>query len=165
MAQSVTLSNYSLMKKLLFPVILILSCTLCQGHRIRCKDPSEEHLKQKYQRLSPESLLISKTDYVPDVKMKRCPTSVNVSSELMQDRSISPWSYRINEDMNRYPREIVEAYCLCKGCVTSKESSMVSEPFYREVPVLYKSSKCKKSRYVYKLRSIRIAQFCICRFH
>lgn len=153
------------MKKLILPVVLILSFTMCQGQRMRCKDPNEEHLRQKLYRLSPESLFLSKSDNIPDLKMKKCPTSVNTSSEMMQDRSISPWSYRINEDMNRYPREIVEAYCLCRGCVTSKESPMVSEPFYKEVPVLYKSSKCKKSRYVYKLRYIRIAQFCICRFH
>ncbi|XP_069808268.1 interleukin-17D-like [Dendropsophus ebraccatus] len=153
------------MKKLMLPVVLILSFTICQGQRVRCKDPSEEHLRQKLHRLSPDSLLLSNSEYIPDIKKKKCPSSVNISSELMQDRSISPWSYSINEDMNRYPREIVEAYCLCKGCVTSKESSMVSEPFYKEVAVLYKSSKCKKSRYVYKLRFIRVAQFCICRFH
>ncbi|KAM3924031.1 interleukin-17D-like [Leptodactylus fuscus] len=153
------------MKKLMLPVVLILSFMLCQGQRTRCKDPSEEHLRQKLYRILPESAFLINTEHIPDEKMKKCPKIVNTSSELIQDRSISPWSYRISEDMNRYPREIVEAYCLCKGCVTSKESRMVSEPFYRDVPVLYKSSKCKKSRYIYKLRYIKVAQFCICRFH
>ncbi|XP_073411494.1 interleukin-17D-like [Dendrobates tinctorius] len=153
------------MKKLMLDLILLLSFMMCQGQHTRCKDPSEEHLRQKLHRLSPDSLLLSKSDHLSEAKMKKCPTSVNTSSELIQDRSISPWSYRINKDLNRYPQKIVEAYCLCKGCVTSKESSMVSEPFYKEVGVLYKSLKCKKSRYVYKLRYIRIAQFCICRFH
>ncbi|KAG9473856.1 interleukin-17D-like [Eleutherodactylus coqui] len=154
------------MKKLMLSIILILSFPLCQGKRsMNCKDPTEEHLRQKLERLSTDYLLPSNSDQIPDAKMKKCPTSVNTSSELIQDRSISPWSYRINEDMNRYPRQIVEAYCLCKGCVTSKESSMVSEPFYREVPVLQKTKKCKKSRFIYKQKHIKIAEFCICRFH
>ncbi|KAG8565263.1 hypothetical protein GDO81_012773 [Engystomops pustulosus] len=153
------------MKKLMFPIVLILSFTLCQGHRSRCKHPSEDNLRQKLYRILPDPYLLDRSEHIPDVKMKKCPTSVNTSSELIQDRSISPWSYRINEDLNRYPRQIVEAYCLCKGCVTSKESSMVSEPFHKDIPVLYKSSKCKKSRYVYKLRYIKVAHFCICRFH
>nr|DBA27721.1 TPA: hypothetical protein GDO54_008186 [Pyxicephalus adspersus] len=151
--------------KLLLALIFILMYMECQGHRShRCKDPSEEHMRTKLLRLAPDALIYTSPDVVADIKMKKCPSSINVSSELMQDRSISPWSYRINEDLNRYPQRIVEAYCLCKGCVLSKTNSMVSVPFYKEVPVLYKSSKCKKSRFIYKLRHIRIAQFCICRF-
>ncbi|XP_077315290.1 interleukin-25-like [Lithobates pipiens] len=151
--------------KLLLALIFILMYMECEGKQNhRCKNPSEELLRNKLERLAPDSLLLIRQDNVPDITIKKCPSSINISSELMQDRSISPWSYRINEDLNRYPPIIVEAYCLCKGCVSSKANSMVSVPFYKEVPILYKTSKCKKSRFVYKLRHIRIAQFCICRF-
>ncbi|XP_018410857.1 PREDICTED: interleukin-17D-like [Nanorana parkeri] len=151
--------------KLLLALICILMYMECQGQRHhRCKDPSEEHLRTKLLRQAPDSLLLTRQDNPPDIKMKKCPSSINVSSELMQDRSISPWSYRINENVDRYPPKIVEAYCLCRGCVSSKANSMISVPFYKEVPVLYKTSKCKKSRFIYKLRNIRVAQFCICRF-
>ncbi|KAM9296237.1 interleukin-17F-like [Gastrophryne carolinensis] len=151
--------------KVLLTLVLLFMATECWGHRShRCKDPSEEHLRSKLLRLAPDSPFFSRQDNIPDLKMKKCPVRINSSSELMQDRSISPWSYRINEDLNRYPRIIIEAYCLCKGCITAKANSMVSVPFYREVPVLQKTKKCKKSRFIYKMRNIRIAQFCICRF-
>ncbi|XP_068118789.1 interleukin-17D-like [Hyperolius riggenbachi] len=151
--------------KVLLALMFILMYAECQRHRHqKCKDPTEESLRNKLLRLTPDSLLLGEPEHVPDITMKRCPLSINTSSELIQDRSISPWSYRINEDLNRYPQMIVEAYCLCKGCVSSKSNHMVSEHFFKEVPVLYKSSKCKKSRYIYKLRYIPIAQFCVCRF-
>ncbi|XP_063819652.1 interleukin-17D-like isoform X2 [Pseudophryne corroboree] len=151
--------------KLLLPFVLILSCTQCQGNRMKCKDPSEEHLRQKLLRHYPAYPFDIMQDSIIDMKKKKCPTSINGTSELKQDRSISPWSFRINEDVNRYPQKIPEAYCLCRGCVTSKESSMVSEPFYKLVPVMHKTSKCKKGRFVYKVQYIKIAHFCVCRFH
>ncbi|NWR56195.1 IL17C protein, partial [Bucorvus abyssinicus] len=36
------------------------------------------------------------------------------------ERSISPWRYRIDEDENRYPRKLAFAECLCSGCVDVK---------------------------------------------
>ncbi|XP_075428035.1 interleukin-17D-like [Ascaphus truei] len=155
--------------ELLTVILLGLTLTQCLGEHVRCKDPSEEHQRLKLSRVAPDAhMLLNKEDIVPDVTLKKCPQNVNHSSELIQDRSISPWSYRVNEDPNRYPRRLTEAYCLCKGCISThnkEHNSVVSEPFYKEVPVLQKASKCKKGRHVYKLRYVKVAQFCICRFH
>ncbi|CAH2292658.1 interleukin-17D-like [Pelobates cultripes] len=155
--------------KFLLLIIVMIPWTQSHGTHTRCKQPSHEHLKQRLIRLAPDALLyLNKQDITPDLELKNCPKSVNQTSDLIQDRSISPWSYRINEDLNRYPHKILEAYCLCKGCISSfnkPATSMVSEPFYKEIPVLIKTSKCKKEKVIFKLRYIKIAQFCICRFH
>ncbi|KAM4623257.1 interleukin-17D-like [Discoglossus pictus] len=154
--------------KLQILLVLALTCTQCLCNHQKCKDPSEESLRLKLSRLVPDTQLLNKQDIVPDQELKRCPRNVNHTAKLIQDRSISPWSYRINEDLNRYPRQIIEAYCLCKGCISTHnkgQNTVVSKPFFKEVGVLHRSSKCKKGRYVYKLRYIQIAQFCICQFH
>ncbi|OCT60616.1 interleukin-17D [Xenopus laevis] len=155
--------------KLLLSLLLVLTWAYCQGSQMKCKDPSEEYLKNKLFRQAPDAqILLFKPDITPDQDIRKCPKSVNHSSNLIQERSISPWSYRIKENLNRYPRHILEAYCLCKGCISSpnkEQTSVVSVPFHKEVPVLHKTLKCKRGRFVYKLRFIRIAQLCICRFH
>ncbi|KAM4692454.1 interleukin-17D-like [Rhinophrynus dorsalis] len=155
--------------KVLLSLILVLTWIHCQGHRIQCKDPSERYLRMKLSRVAPDAFLnLIKEDITPDVELKKCPVSVNHTSELIQDRSISPWSYRINEDLKRYPQEIIEAYCLCEGCISSHnkgKNSLISVPFYKDVLVLHKTNKCKKGKYVYKQRYIKVAQFCICQFN
>ncbi|KAM8946446.1 interleukin-17D-like [Pelodytes ibericus] len=154
---------------LLLCLMVMLLWAQSNGIHSRCKHPSKEHLKMRLARLAPDALLyINKQDIIPDVELKKCPRTINHTADLIQDRSISPWSYRINEDSNRYPEKITEAYCLCRGCISShnkQTNSMVSEPFYKDVPILLKTTKCKKEKVIYKLRYIKIAQFCICRFH
>lgn len=155
---------------MIFLLFLVAMFSWAQSHgsHTRCKQPSQEHLEHRLRRLSFDDIpYLNKQDITPDITLKNCPMSVNHSSDLIQDRSISPWSYRINKDENRYPQKILEAYCLCKGCISpynKQTTSMVSEPFYKEVPVLIKTSKCKREKLVYKLRRIKVAQFCICRF-
>ncbi|KAG8446295.1 hypothetical protein GDO86_013939 [Hymenochirus boettgeri] len=157
------------MKLLPLLLFLVVTWTCCEGNHVRCKDPSQHHLQMRLIRLAPEaSLILLKDNTVTDVELKKCPKNMNHTSELPQDRSISPWSYRTNEDLNRYPQKITEAYCLCEGCISihnKQQNSVVSVPFYKEVPILHKTPKCKRGRYIYKLRYIKIAQFCICRFH
>ncbi|NXN14026.1 IL17C protein, partial [Indicator maculatus] len=36
------------------------------------------------------------------------------------ERSISPWRYRIDEDEHRYPHKLAFAECLCSGCIDVK---------------------------------------------
>ncbi|NWX21164.1 IL17C protein, partial [Aegotheles bennettii] len=56
------------------------------------------------------------------------------------ERSISPWRYRIDEDENRYPRKLAFAECLCSGCVdvkTGRETtSLNSVPIHQTMLVL-----------------------------
>lgn len=61
---------------------------------------------------------------------------------------------------------MVEAYCLCEGCLIDQKEdrSVRSEPFYQEVPVLQKSGQCEAGQYVYQPSLLQVAQFCICSF-
>ncbi|XP_051485739.1 interleukin-17C [Apus apus] len=56
------------------------------------------------------------------------------------ERSISPWRYRIDEDEDRYPRKLAFAECLCSGCVdvkTGRETtSLNSVPIHQSMLVL-----------------------------
>ncbi|XP_069492110.1 interleukin-17C [Ambystoma mexicanum] len=37
----------------------------------------------------------------------------------LKQRSISPWSYWINEEKDRYPQKLAFAKCLCEGCINT----------------------------------------------
>ncbi|XP_029467952.1 interleukin-17D-like [Rhinatrema bivittatum] len=147
-------------------VAMTTTFNLCLGKHAPCRDPSEEDLEAQIGRLAAGYYsLVEKLNIIPDKELKKCPRALNQTSDLIQDRSTSPWSYRVNEDLERYPQRIIEAYCLCKGCFTiptKEDKSLISEPFFMDVPVLQKTRKCRKGHYVYRLKNVKIAQFCNC---
>ncbi|XP_039186922.1 interleukin-17C [Crotalus tigris] len=44
----------------------------------------------------------------------------DMQSGEVQKRSISPWTYHLEEDENRFPRQLAFAKCSCKGCIDAK---------------------------------------------
>uniref|UniRef100_A0A8D2LEV5 Interleukin-17C n=1 Tax=Varanus komodoensis TaxID=61221 RepID=A0A8D2LEV5_VARKO len=70
----------------------------------------------------------------PDLKLQ------DILNKEVNERSISPWRYRIDEDENRYPRKLAFAECLCEGCVdvkTGRETtSLNSVPIIQSMMVL-----------------------------
>ncbi|KAM3828600.1 interleukin-17C [Vipera latastei] len=44
----------------------------------------------------------------------------DMQSGEVHKRSISPWTYHIDEDENRFPRQLAFARCSCKGCIDAK---------------------------------------------
>ncbi|XP_043837133.1 interleukin-17C [Dromiciops gliroides] len=58
----------------------------------------------------------------------RCPTLQleSLYEAEHQQRSLSPWSYRIDTDENRYPQKLAFAECLCKGCINMKSGRETS---------------------------------------
>uniref|UniRef100_A0A8C6XAC5 Interleukin 17C n=1 Tax=Naja naja TaxID=35670 RepID=A0A8C6XAC5_NAJNA len=44
----------------------------------------------------------------------------DMQSDEVHKRSISPWTYYIDEDENRFPRQLAFARCSCKGCIDTK---------------------------------------------
>ncbi|XP_034643329.1 interleukin-17D-like [Trachemys scripta elegans] len=149
---------------------ILLGFAFCQtfGAHIPCREPSDAELESMLSHhLAPGvSLLAPMEDVLPDQDLKSCPVNVSQTSSRLQDRSASPWSYRVNEDPRRYPRRVLEAYCLCEGCLVDRQEdrSVQSEPFYQEVPVLQKSGRCEAGQYVYQPSHLQVAQFCICTF-
>uniref|UniRef100_F6UBT5 Interleukin 17C n=1 Tax=Monodelphis domestica TaxID=13616 RepID=F6UBT5_MONDO len=62
--------------------------------------------------------------------------------EEVQQRSLSPWRYRIDMDENRYPQKLAFAECLCKGCIHMKSgqetSSFNSVLLHQKLMVLHR---------------------------
>ncbi|XP_067410768.1 interleukin-17D-like isoform X2 [Emydura macquarii macquarii] len=149
-------------------ILLCLAVGQTLGAHIPCQEPSDAELQSMLSRhLAPGVGLLAPTEAVlPGQALKSCPVNVSQTSSRLQDVSTSPWAYRVNEDPRRYPRRMVEAYCLCEGCLIDQKEdrSVRSEPFYQEVPVLQKSGQCEAGQYVYQPSLLQVAQFCICSF-
>uniref|UniRef100_A0A0K0EJD2 Interleukin-17 n=1 Tax=Strongyloides stercoralis TaxID=6248 RepID=A0A0K0EJD2_STRER len=72
---------------------------------------------------------------IPEPKICSQPPENNINSS-MKERSLCPYEYRINFDINREPKYIKETVCLCKKSRSHSNSSCY--PIKREMPVLKK---------------------------
>ncbi|CAM9487751.1 unnamed protein product [Lampetra planeri] len=140
-----------------------------------CAEPSDNKLRMQLRKLEPtiapgfggsgeNSLLVDGTE---DVQRHSCPSgATGGKGKDIKDRSVSPWSFTVNQDSSRYPRRIKEAYCLCDGCLLGhdgqEERSVMSKPFFTSIMVLRRTKRCHHGRYVYKPDLETIALFCTC---
>ncbi|XP_074867902.1 interleukin-17C-like [Carettochelys insculpta] len=149
-------------------LLLAFACCQTLGAHLPCREPSDAELEAMLShQLAPGLSILAPLEGVwPDRDLKPCPVNVSQTSPHLRDMSTSPWSYRVNEDPQRYPRQLLEAYCLCEGCLVDRQEdrSGLSKPFLQEVLVLQKSGLCKGGRYVYQPHRLQVAQFCICIF-
>uniref|UniRef100_A0A8B9ICC8 Interleukin 17C n=2 Tax=Anser TaxID=8842 RepID=A0A8B9ICC8_9AVES len=63
------------------------------------------------------------------------------------ERSISPWRYRIDEDENRYPRKLAFAECLCDGCVdvkTGRETTSLNSVAIHQTMMVLRRKPCPR---------------------
>ncbi|XP_067887103.1 interleukin-17C-like [Heterodontus francisci] len=97
----------------------------------------------------------------------RCPawSPELLASSHIEDRSLSPWRYRINKDHKRIPESIPEAVCLCRGCISF--SKMKHTLDYTSVPVttnmqVYYRTSCGEHKIRYETKWIEIAVACTC---
>ncbi|XP_027427774.1 interleukin-25 [Zalophus californianus] len=61
----------------------------------------------------------------------------------LNSRSISPWSYELDRDLNRLPQDLYHARCLCSHCVSLQTGSHMdplgnSELLYHNQTVFYR---------------------------
>ena len=74
--------------------------------------------------------------------------------------------FRISYDPTRYPRNIPEAYCLCKGCLIGshgEESDQYrSTPVYAPAVILRRTGSCMGGRHSYSEIYVSIAVGCTC---
>ncbi|XP_038610249.1 interleukin-17C [Tachyglossus aculeatus] len=101
----------------------------------------------KWERYLPVQLVAQLERLKPSKRKRRqqearCPTLELQSLHQAEpnERSISPWTYRIDEDSNRYPQKLAFAECLCTGCINVKTgqetSSLNSVPLHQTMMVL-----------------------------
>ncbi|XP_078735636.1 interleukin-17D-like [Lampetra fluviatilis] len=86
---------------------------------------------------------------------------------LTSERSLSPWTYRLNRKADRVPEVLPEAACLCAGCVephSGREThSLVSVPVTAHVRVMYRErGSCEAGHARYEERWEEIAVGCTC---
>ncbi|NXQ46498.1 IL17C protein, partial [Catharus fuscescens] len=102
---------------------------------------------------------------------RSCP-ALALRSELhsqLQERSISPWRYRIDEDENRYPRRLAFAECLCSGCVdvkTGRETTSLNSVAIQQEMLVLRRKPCPRSagqgRFRLEMEYIQVPVGCTC---
>ncbi|MED6239414.1 hypothetical protein ATANTOWER_006190 [Ataeniobius toweri] len=139
-----------------------------------CLDLPEEVLEQMFGRLSVgvmsafrHALQLEPRDKLNLTCPTAAPTLTDTKTRLPVNlQSISPWAYRISYDLNRYPRYIPEAYCLCKGCLIGpygEESQQYrSTLVYAPSVILRRTGSCVGGRHSYSEIYVSVAMGCTC---
>ncbi|XP_034974673.2 interleukin-17C [Zootoca vivipara] len=99
----------------------------------------------------------------PDLKVQ------GTLNREIHERSISPWTYRIDEDEDRYPRKLSIAECLCKGCIDVKTgqevTSLNSVPVFQNMMVL-RRKPCQHNDeaagFTFEVKYIDVPVACAC---
>ncbi|NXA45601.1 IL17C protein, partial [Nothocercus julius] len=85
------------------------------------------------------------------------------------ERSISPWRYRIDEDEDRYPRKLAFAECLCRGCVdvkTGRETTALNSVAIHQTMMVLRRKPCPgpggHGLFTLEVDYIRVAVGCTC---
>ncbi|XP_044060117.1 interleukin-17C-like isoform X2 [Siniperca chuatsi] len=86
-------------------------------------------------------------------------------SNLINNRSLSPWRYSLDRDVDRIPHDIAIAECLCQGCIINQreELSYNSVPVFATLMVLRKTLCVHDpNKYDVKKVFIRVPVACTC---
>ncbi|XP_062442848.1 interleukin-17C [Rhea pennata] len=85
------------------------------------------------------------------------------------ERSISPWRYRIDEDENRYPRKLAFAECLCRGCVdvkTGRETTSLNSVAIHQTMMVLRRQPCPRPAgaglFTFAVDYIKVPVGCTC---
>ncbi|XP_022602849.1 interleukin-17C-like [Seriola dumerili] len=97
--------------------------------------------------------------------LKQQDKRTNRTRRGLNSRSLSPWKFRLDYDVNRIPHHIVFAKCLYQGCIINQRENLN----YNSVPVfaqkmVMKKTKCKRLPNTYKVkeRYIKVPVACVC---
>ncbi|XP_078274929.1 uncharacterized protein LOC144604414 [Rhinoraja longicauda] len=142
-------------------IVLLSVAVRSKGAQKHCAEPSERKLSHKLDHWESDELGASAKHLVPGKKFN----SSHSLTLRIGERSTSPWSYRVNEDKARYPRRLMEAYCLHKGCFGSDgkiDHRLLSVPHRTPVVVLRRSTTCRHNTFVYEKAVEDIPFYCVC---
>nr|XP_033799248.1 interleukin-17C [Geotrypetes seraphini] len=83
------------------------------------------------------------------------------------ERSISPWRYRIDVDENRYPQKLAFAECLCSGCIdveTGSETSNLNSVPVEQTMMVLRRKPCThlSGAFTFELDYIKVPVGCTC---
>uniref|UniRef100_A0AAX7VC21 Interleukin 17C n=1 Tax=Astatotilapia calliptera TaxID=8154 RepID=A0AAX7VC21_ASTCA len=90
-----------------------------------------------------------------DQNLTTCEQAAQQMHEL-NGRALSPWHYYIDRNDSRYPRDIIFAECLCKGCIIDgREVNDYNSVEVRAPMVVLMKTKCKDAD-TYRVQKTRI---------
>ncbi|NWU94883.1 IL17C protein, partial [Upupa epops] len=85
------------------------------------------------------------------------------------ERSISPWRYRIDEDETRHPRRMAFAECLCSGCVdvkTGRETTSLNSVAIHQNMMVLRRKPCPRPAshglFTFEVDYIKVPVGCTC---
>ncbi|KAB0345166.1 interleukin-25 [Muntiacus reevesi] len=147
--------------------------TLCLGSQRRCthwpsccpskgQNPTEEWLKWNSMLMSPPET----------TNLAHHPESCSSSKDgPLNSRSIAPWIYELDRDLDRLPQDLYHARCLCPHCVSLKTGSHMdplgnSELLYHNQTVFYRrpcpGQQGAHHGYCLERRLYRVSLACVC---
>ncbi|XP_073460014.1 interleukin-17C [Aquarana catesbeiana] len=99
-----------------------------------------------------------------------CPNFEVIANSNITDiskRSISPWTYRIDVDENRFPQKLAFAKCLCNHCIstyTGKETSALNSVLITQSMLVLRKQTCPedKSKYTFRIEYLNVPVACTC---
>ncbi|XP_047196035.1 interleukin-17C-like [Hippoglossus stenolepis] len=132
-------------------------------HSSRCLSPEELGKRtDKFQRRywvkvgAPES---------PPQDARSCSKALEEMHGDVSARSLAPWRYRMNRDVDRFPPDIAFAECLCQGCIIDQREDLS----YNSLPVMVQLMVLSRSlcpsdpdKYVITKDSIHVPVACTC---
>ncbi|XP_028362086.2 interleukin-25 [Phyllostomus discolor] len=154
---AVVMGAHALNLRLQKDCILWPNCFPSQG-----QDPTEELLKL-------DSVLMPPPEAG---SLAHHPVSCRASEDgPLNSRSISPWRYELDRDLNRLPQDLYHARCLCPHCVSLQTGSHMdplgnSVLLYHNQTVFYRRP-CPGERgtsdgYCLERRLYRVSLACVC---
>eukprot|EP00062_Callorhinchus_milii_P021752 gi/632978796/ref/XP_007906115.1/ PREDICTED: interleukin-17C [Callorhinchus milii] len=96
-----------------------------------------------------------------------CPKLLQPGSSDPSHRSISPWTYRIDYDENRFPEKLAFAECLCKGCINTAsglEEHHLNSVLLEQTMMVLRRRPCPHDPHLYsfQMHYIRVPVGCTC---
>ncbi|XP_063325067.1 interleukin-17F-like [Pelmatolapia mariae] len=86
-------------------------------------------------------------------------------TRLLNNASISPWTYNVTTDDTLFPPFLSEAHCLLQGCLNSQgqeDRNLESRPIMHQVLLLRRIRPEGSADYHYRLESRLISVGCTC---
>ncbi|KAF6351426.1 interleukin 25 [Rhinolophus ferrumequinum] len=128
----------------------------------KIQDPTEEWLKWNTVFMPPPET----------ASLTHHPESCRASEDgSLNSRSISPWRYELDRDLNRLPQDLYHARCLCPHCVSLHTGSHMdprgnSELLYHNQTVFYRrpcpGEQGTQGGYCLERRLYRVSLACVC---
>ncbi|XP_072906193.1 interleukin-17A-like [Hemitrygon akajei] len=81
-----------------------------------------------------------------------------------RNRSLSPWTYKVDSDANRYPSTIFRAECISRHCLNSRgiHDSNLNTRLVKQEMLVLKKKKTSGDSITFHVEKILVPVACIC---